>query len=1342
MTDYLPGLQPLDQMEAGAEPKAIGTGVTPQAAPEQGTSFFTAVGAARELYGTSNWLGRYAQQSAIPADPNYRLSSNYDELVKDVPESFVPALNDELSKARSSEESWSIRNQYMQELHLQDEISKQGWKGIAATFAVGLFDEGNLALGFYGPIATVGRITKLANAMSKLSKAQRLAAYGALGAAENAALEAGAVGASKTRHPIDVAYAAAFGGLFGAAAGHFHKPLPSGSRVSPEFHMPEPDLGAPAAKTMERADSYIDEAVTTGNDRVDVGDPVTNQADADVFTQNVLGEDFIGPQPQREQPTEAAPPIMQADNLKFSKASAQLDIEERGLQAQLDSISAKLAKEPDAPPPKPTILDEIAKAREVATRAKERFTADPKTRTLLDQELNKSKRALLATIRREAPDAFAEADLKLGMPNKDYEAFLQKKVDAFAKKAEAEHAKASKEYEDRIAALERDKEATHAKLDKLSGKRTKLEEKYAAKRVAPEAVAPEPKSIGAAAATPQARSQSTLTADAESIIGEEAPATAGEKARQFNSANAYLRADENKAVQHAGRILTTNHTGSHDGSVSTTGAATLNQQYGHEIGLPWEQQYTSARKDWIAEQGRMMPGLPRASLERDFGELVSDAIEGVGNASANPHVAKAAKAQSEMYRKTFEKGRDAELVGFDEFNHRDTYTPHIHDQNAFGVIHGDYELPANVAANRPTGWGADDELIYQALRRASPNVDPATLRAATTKYTDIVHHKSAGVKGSYLDMERFGEKDYIRSSLEAYGVDEATIDEIENLFGFLKSEKQGDRIGRAKSRATLDMNTKVKLMKEDPATGNMVEVEVPVTALFVRDAALLGKTYMRSILGRAAIADASKGSAWHLTSDKAFNDMMRDIQSWENTNGVGGRTSWRKTIFESKMKTLENIRNSMIGIPVNDHTFWHNTLRSIMRYNFITRMGQMGFAATAEFGNVMAQVGLRRMITQIPEVARMFSRDANGQFNHPLMRLAEQEFGVNSAIINGKHHADHIDDPEFTAAGSRFLEGARDVMRGLENTVSAPLRGVMMIQERQLLLGVWREIGDIAKGRAKLTDSMIHDWASYGLSEPEVRKVYELIGKHGDYDGKSLNHPRHDLWGRENRDLWLKFKSGMFRMTRRIVQENDLSNLPAIMPHTAAKVALQFRTFQIGAIDKSLGFNINRLRNKPTDIKAWTELSYQMLWSAAGLYAMIQTKAIGMDKSERRDYLKTMLDPQRFAAMTFARTGYSTLIPGAIDTAMNLGGYESVFSQSRSSGLHQNLVTGNPTVSLAMGAMRAVKGTTESLVNPEKRFDAKDLAAWQHILPLNNFPGMFNLWNAAPDLFDLPDSDK
>jgi len=1444
------GFGPIE--EPGLAPAPVGVSrPVPEVQPEDDTSFAAAWQPARQLYGTTNVLNRHFNEENQPADPNYKLESNYNELMKDVPKLYQGPLREQLVDARSAEHSWAIRDNFMFEIQQQEELAKQGWKGAAATLAAGILDEGAVALTFLGPTAVVARSAKLARALHLANKANRIAAYAVAGAAENASIEAISVAASHTRSPFDIGYAAAFGGLFGAAAGS----LMQAPRIHPKAPEPEVSVHNPdTVKANDRALKDMDqtiEANARGDDNP-IDHPVLNQFNEDeaVGLRQTLGEDPLPEDVAVTQPVtienlvfdknkeldvEATasqlPPVaagytrlyraesptvkfedvfdteklyefspgdkpgqFYTDNLSYADyfrttygkdaslkyIDVRKDVLEAGRvkdgyvidttgkpakarpiaearepkmakQAALDAeeirnINAKLkefADEEIAAPVQPTLTAELEKVKASLAKAAPEKDLDPKSLVRQRQELTNQRRHFMTVLQKEDPDTYAELGLGRNPSAKDFELLIKKGAKKLTDRVE-------KAYKKDLAAVE----ARYEKIDKESAKlanrlkvleareavRARLGKKpvlgqlaSAEKRIA----APEEKgSVGASAAIvqqPKREIAQDLKPHELDEFVDNAPQTPSDlhKLSKYTSFYSRMISDPSSSIKWITDKLLTDHIAG-DGRVTTTSANVIAQDFQHTVMAPFTRDYLHARDEWAKGLGLnwLQRKLSNTAREREFGELVTDAIEGFGDGVNDPNVQKAVAALRKVYADAKDFAESAGLEGFDQFAKDPNYTPHVHNSEAFRRVRSEYELAEGVEP-RMEGWTVDEEGIYQALRRGNYELDPETAALIARNYCDIVIKKDAGRRGQYFDMSRIGEDGYIESTFKALGFEDDDAQAFINLRDRLKKPAESERVKYAKRRTLLNMATTITARKLNEATGQVEVVTIPIKDLFERDAGRLVHGYVRSVGGRAAIAEATKGTAFHVTSDKAWNDLLEKSRQFSLDEGIDGEAVAKSHAMMDMAYQL------LVGIPQHDNDAWTRMHNAITRWNFVGRMGQTAFAQMSEQGNIQAQFGTIEMIKRIPEMALFYSkRGADGRLTSELSNFIENEMAAGADAAMGRGFADHITDVEVVEGKFSLLD---EGLRTMERIVGKPMVKVMAYQQRMFNISMLELMGDVGKGNKVLSQVTKDRFAAAGLSEQDLLKVAENIGTNGRYVRGKLVHPEHEAWG--DYGLWLKYRRAMFRMTRQAVQENDISNLPVELHKSRlVKLGTQFRTFQIGAIQKQLLNNIALVKQNPKSIEAWVPFAYQTMWAGLAYSVMTELKGVGKSDADKKEWRKKMLTPERIASAAFARSGFSTVIPGIVDTALWVGGVDPVFGLSRGSGLQQNFITGNPTVQLAGNTMKAARGVVAPIVNPDYKFSRQDSRAWQSVLPFSTLPGFYNLWNLAPNLFDLPTS--
>jgi hypothetical protein len=193
----------------------------------------------------------------------------------------------------------------------------------------------------------------------------------------------------------------------------------------------------------------------------------------------------------------------------------------------------------------------------------------------------------------------------------------------------------------------------------------------------------------------------------------------------------------------------------------------------------------------------------------------------------------------------------------------------------------------------------------------------------------------------------------------------------------------------------------------------------------------------------------------------------------------------------------------------------------------------------------------------------------------------------------------------------------------------------------------------------------------------------------------------------------------MMRETYRAVQSHTIGASAPWMHTTLGKVLTQFRTFSLVAYHKQLLYGIEH--HSP---------QVAMAWSISSLFGAMQYVALthlnfANDEKGRNERLTS----SRIAAAAFNKAGYSSILPGILDTVTGTATGYRAFQHGRTSGLDTGLITGNPTYDLAFNKIgNTITSAAQSALTNDYVWTQKDVKNSLGLLP--NLYGYRNFTHA------------
>jgi hypothetical protein len=401
-------------------------------------------------------------------------------------------------------------------------------------------------------------------------------------------------------------------------------------------------------------------------------------------------------------------------------------------------------------------------------------------------------------------------------------------------------------------------------------------------------------------------------------------------------------------------------------------------------------------------------------------------------------------------------------------------------------------------------------------------------------------------------------------------------------------------------------------------------------------------------------------------------------------------------------------------------------------YNFIRVMNQVGFAQIGDLGGILGQAGFRAALEGMPSLRALWRNAKTGQVNDELAR--ELEF-----ITQGGT------DWMRGAAGNRFDDYGTHVISSPTGSMLDKAEAVLEKGKRatnvlsfmapiNVYLQRWAAKASLARlinEATGATDANLPRLRAMGLSEDMVKRVQEHLKKTVVYNDsevrvgkiKDLNV---DAWHPEVRNA---FENALWRMSRRLVQENDLGQTNMFFSSEMGKMLFQFRAFMLGAWTKQFLYNVNM-----RDWESFVHFSASAALGAAVYMGQTYLQATG--RSDRQKFLDDRLSPTKIGLATFQRAGWASFLPMLGDFGAGALGYDPLFD-TRASGLSASTL-GNPTFDLIDKLHKGVGGVAETVTrgSPFTQPDARRLLS---VTPFQNFLPWMNVYNAF--ISNLPEKE-
>jgi len=206
----------------------------------------------------------------------------------------------------------------------------------------------------------------------------------------------------------------------------------------------------------------------------------------------------------------------------------------------------------------------------------------------------------------------------------------------------------------------------------------------------------------------------------------------------------------------------------------------------------------------------------------------------------------------------------------------------------------------------------------------------------------------------------------------------------------------------------------------------------------------------------------------------------------------------------------------------------------------------------------------------------------------------------------------------------------------------------------------------------------------------------------------------------------------MQRFIDRVVQRNDVGVMNRWFTSDYARILTQFRTFTLGSYTKQL---MNRLyvlaETRGKDYHTYSAFMASMV-GAVQFYA-VQSYINSFGRSDQKQYLDKRLSPENLAKIGFLRSSWSSLIPGAIDTALYPFLDDLPFSYGRNTELSSQFLSGIPTVNLIQSTFDTTRNLSKFAFDPTYQASKRDVQQGLSLIALQNALIIKNINNIIVD---------
>lgn len=807
---------------------------------------------------------------------------------------------------------------------------------------------------------------------------------------------------------------------------------------------------------------------------------------------------------------------------------------------------------------------------------------------------------------------------------------------------------------------------------------------------------------------------------AEGAVG--APTTAMANARYDRAAT--FKSSESDLIRDFGGGLVEDAVGNADGSANRISVSERKTRADRVRLGRFYRTYNQAYREWLKDNGKRMFWQHGHQDRSEFNRMVTLGGRREIDAVQNKHVAKVVSQMKAEFSDMLQFGKQMGIRGFDEIKANNNYMVRRHRQDRLQALFDEFQ-PGQI--HRLVA-----ESIQSANRKRRNLTSGDKARIAEIDYEDALDMAKVYLKS--IRSRRFSEfnvnralagadMDTLNEMLLDYGMAPDDIARISDKVRFTVDSGEKGRMENAKWRLDLDETWGQKLINKAG-----VERTVGIEDFLEDDAELLFGNYVNSVHAAGYMEDFMK----QYRVPDAEGNLPAHAPSYATVRGYMEKDALSKGYDAKKIDRQLNLMNETVnlihGRPIADTTR-NVALRRLRDYNFSRIGGQLGVAQLAELGNVIGQGGLRVMMQNIPALRRIFANAKTGKFSDEFLNEIEAIWGFGTDLERMNMNVMFDDLGQAEVGGStRWERLDHGLQRAKRFTVVGSGMGhVNMALQRLTARILVQRFMDDATGVRGINSSRM---ASMGIDPEMHARIQAQLSKHVDTTtgllGKKVQRINIQKW--DDQDAMNAFVMGVDRWSKKVIQENDIGNMPGFMSTELGKTIFQFRSFMLAAYTKQLLAGIHH-----RDWETFSAFATSMFFG--GLFYVGQTYVNAIGREDAEEVLEDRLSPESIAKASFLRAGFSSVIPMGVDMSRGVVGLDPVFD-FRSSGLKSGgvtpweLLSSNPTVDLIDGASRGIAGLAQGSFNPDYDFSQKDFRALTKVALFQNMFGIRNMISA------------
>ena len=714
-------------------------------------------------------------------------------------------------------------------------------------------------------------------------------------------------------------------------------------------------------------------------------------------------------------------------------------------------------------------------------------------------------------------------------------------------------------------------------------------------------------------------------------------------------------------------------------------------------------------------------------IEEKFEALMSDLKEFperfVGSKEITPEMNKLSQLATKAFDNTLDIVAQTGREGWDEIAGRrvPNYIPHVHSPSKVMRAIDDYgqDQVEQVFAHALRDMKADlgDKVFSRMIKRIVGKI-------SNSRYYGQETDLARAFQGSNTAV--------IREFLEDLDLTEEQVQAILNKI----QKGSGNTLDpNARTRLPFQLNERIDIKNNKTGTIDSLSIK----DLTDRNLTRLLKRYNQQVLGAAAMARFG-----NFKNNKEYVEFLQEVKERGEANPK------YKNIYRD-VENIEVIVASLTGkqSPLekngDPNGFMRRMARLAQDYNFLRLFGQVGFAQGAELYQAVSEVGLKTFLEANPGFKDILNKLRAGEvkFDDEILEELRSQgvpVGLDKFMHSPVGRLDNELDIPLDSTGSRLdateLYAAKAKRFVADISFLNPMTMYsQIIAGRGLALKISNNVNDLIKKHktTKVFDKLSKGdqirYKYFGWNEKEFNEIADQISKHSVYKDGKYQGIGLDNWTPTARS---HYSIGMQRFIDRVVQRNDVGTMNRWFTSDYARIITQFRTFTLGSYTKQL---MNRLyvlaETRGKDFHTYSAFMASMI-GAVQFYA-VQQYINSFGRRDQKKFLEKRLSPENLAKIGFLRSSWSSLIPGAIDTALYPFMDDLPFSYGRNTEIASQFFSGIPTVNLISSTFDTTRNLTKLAFDPTYQASKRDVQKGLSLIALQNALIIKNINNIIVD---------